>query len=107
MLFLGQERIEMAMECISTSNGSAHDYVNKIISQQVLAGEDLPQAVSHDKLKNICRSAVSEFMNKDMVSTCWITNLLDVIDTLKISVGGDKIKGFVQRFDASYLFYSK
>ncbi len=37
-------------------------------------------------------------MNEDMVSTNWIINVLDVTDTAKITIDGNKIVGFVQSF---------
>ena len=35
------------------------------------------------------------------VSTNWITNVLDVTDTAKITVKGNKIEGYVQSFQVS------
>jgi hypothetical protein len=72
--------------------------MKEIISSHVLAGEEFPNNLelkSH-RFKNVVRKCVSEYMNEDMVSKNWITNVLDVTDTAKIN--GNKIEGFVQSF---------
>ena len=74
--------------------------MKEIISSHVLAGEEFPNNLelkSH-RFKNVVRKCVSEYMNEDMVSTNWITNVLDVTDTAKITINGNKIEGFVQSF---------
>jgi hypothetical protein len=37
-----EERLEAVEQCLLTSNGSPHAHVDKIISDKILAGEDLP-----------------------------------------------------------------
>jgi hypothetical protein len=37
-----EERLEAVEQCLLASNGSAHAHVDKIISDKILAGEDLP-----------------------------------------------------------------
>ena len=51
------------------SNGSPIDYVNNLISEKYLAGEieSIPDYVSAKKIKNSVKTAVSEYMNKEMV----------------------------------------
>jgi hypothetical protein len=74
--------------------------MKEIISSHVLAGEEFSNNLelkSH-RFKNVVRKCVSEYMNEDMVSTNWITNVLDVTDTAKITINGKKIEGFVQSF---------
>jgi hypothetical protein len=41
-------------------------------------------------------------MNEDMVSTNWITNVLDVTDTSKITLNGKTLEGYVQSFQVLF-----
>ena len=52
---------------ILQSNGSAENWVNKLITETHFAGDEVPDFVSAKKLKNVVRNAVSEYMNKEMV----------------------------------------
>ncbi len=74
--------------------------MKEIISSHVLAGEEFPNnlEIKSRRFKNVVPKCVSEYMNEDMVSTNWITNVLDVTDTAKITINGNKIEGFVQSF---------
>jgi hypothetical protein len=51
--------------------------------------------------KSQVRKAVFEVNNQEMVSSCWITNTQFVSDSLKITLSGGKLNGYVQRFDVS------
>jgi hypothetical protein len=41
-------------------------------------------------------------MNEDMVSTYWITNVLDVTDTSKVTLNGKILEGYVQSFQVLF-----
>ena len=69
-----------------------------------MAGEAVPDYLSAQKLKNNIRQAVSEYMNTEMVSTCWITNLNYVSETTRLMLDNYKLKGYVQQCDVSYYF---
>ena len=66
----GVEREEMVKQCLTQNNGSAKAFVNKLIAEQVLAGEELPDDLNDkaNKLEAVVRKAVSEYMNREMVS---------------------------------------
>ena len=79
-------------------------FVKEIISNQVLAGEEFPNdlEIKSHRFKNVVRKCVSEYMNEDMVSTNWITNVLDVTDTSKITLNGKTVEGYVQSFQVLF-----
>jgi hypothetical protein len=66
----GEKRLRVAEECIANSNGSANDYVEKLIGGQVLAGEEIPENIQEKSksLKAVVRNAVNEYLNQEMVS---------------------------------------
>jgi hypothetical protein len=99
----GEERNEVVLRCLSEANGSASDFVDKIISTQVMAGEALPDLLKEKSsaLKDAIRKAMHEYMNQEMVSTCWITNVNFIADSLKVSMPGPKMSGYVQRFQVA------
>jgi hypothetical protein len=47
------------------------------------------------------RNAISEYMNQEMTSTCWMTNVMDVADSLKVTLKSKLMSGFVQRFQVA------
>ena len=63
------ERIDLAQQCILNSNGSANAFVNEMISDRVLAGEDMPDELElkSKRFKNVVRNCLSEYMNQEMV----------------------------------------
>lgn len=95
----GEERQIVAQQVILNSNGSTHDYVNNMITDYYMAGEAIPDYASAQKLKNWFRQAVSEYMNTEMVSTCWITNLNYVSEATRVMLDTCKLKGYVQQCD--------
>ncbi len=66
----GEERMEMAIECKQTANGSATKFVDDKIAEKALAGEEFPNDMElrSRKLKNMLRNMMYEERNKDMVS---------------------------------------
>jgi hypothetical protein len=69
----------------------------------VLAGEEM-LPVHSKRFNNVLRQAVHEVVNREMVSSCWMTNVLCVADTCKETLSGTRIMGYVQRFDVSRKF---
>lgn len=67
----------------------------------VLAGETLPD-INSKAMQSQVRKAVHEVMNAEMVSTCWISNVQYVADTLRLTLVGKKLNGYVQRFNVSF-----
>ena len=54
------------------------------------------------------RKAVSQYLNKEMVSSCWITNTLSAVDSGENLIrgrnqNGKHINGYVQKFDVREL----
>jgi hypothetical protein len=47
------------------------------------------------------RNAISEYMNQGMTSTCWMTNVMDVTESLKVTLKSKLMSGFVQRFQVA------
>lgn len=95
----GEERERVAEQCMLQYNGSAFQYA-KTVANEVDDEEEMTE-YKQKLLQNVVRKAVHEYMNKDMVSTCWITNCNLVIDTLKVTVPGTELPGFVQRFQVN------
>ncbi len=62
-----------------------------------LAGEDLPDELELKSrlFKNVMRNAISEYMNAEMTTTCWIKNVMDVTDSLKVTLKSKLMSGFV------------
>lgn len=95
----GDSRDKVVQDVILNSNGSAEDWVNKQITEKHLAGEEVPDVKDAKKVKNVVRNALHEYMNKEMVSTCWIANLQYVSQTSRILLNANKIQGYVQKLD--------
>ncbi|CAF1096206.1 unnamed protein product [Brachionus calyciflorus] len=89
----GEERLNIAKKVMSECNGSAIAFVDKLAA----TGEkNLPS-------EHVIRNVIHEYVNKEMVSTCWITNLLHSADSaehfLKSTRKKDGINGYVQNFE--------
>ena len=61
------DRQKVVDDVILNFNGSAEDWVNNMITEAHLAGDDVPDFASAKRLKNVVRNAVSEYMNREMV----------------------------------------
>lgn len=89
----GETRSKTVNDVRLNFNGSADAYVKHLASNGV---ENLPT-------KEAIRKAVSEVMNEEMVSTCWITNLFHSADSQKAHIKSSKkkngIDGYVQQFE--------
>ena len=86
-LILGEEREKVAEQVILHSNGSSHDFVNQMVSENFLAGEAVPDYLSAQKLKNCIRNAVSEYMNKEMVLRLSLLDHILLIDFIFLTKG--------------------
>ena len=74
-----------------------------MITDNYMAGEAIPDFASAQKLKNCIRQAVSEYMNTEMVSTCWITNINYVSEATRVMLDTCKLKGYVKQCDVSLI----
>ena len=83
----GEDRVEVAEEVLLRFKGSATAYVDEKSSTHNV---NLSQDVVH--------KVVNEYVNGEMVSTCWIINMLHAIDMAEETIIGKKINGFVQQF---------
>lgn len=83
----GDKRVAMAHDVQINSNGSSLNYVNKCEGAGV---QGVPNV-------GTVRKIVSDVMNQEMVSTCWISNLLHSADCCKSLLRGRVIDGYVQR----------
>ena len=84
----GEDRVEVAEEILLRFKGSSKAYVDeKRSTHNVNLSQD------------VVRKVVSEYMNGEMVSTCWIANMLHAIDMAEATIIGKKINGFVQKFE--------
>ena len=93
----GQNRKKVVEDGLLQSNGSAKNYVDSLNGAGV---KDAPTAVT-------IRKAISQYINQEMVSSCWITNTLSSIDAGESLIrgknqNGKHINGYVQKFDVSY-----
>jgi hypothetical protein len=67
-LLLGEKREELVKNVIVSSNGSAKHYVNSLVTEMHLAGEDVQQYEDSKKWEDVVRKALHEYKNKDLVS---------------------------------------
>ena len=76
--------------------------MNHLIAEKVEANEIMPQDIQEvaDRAKDVLRHALHK-KNKDFESKCWMSNALQVIDTMRITMPCTKIQGFVQRFQTA------
>lgn len=97
----GDARQDVVDDVLLNHNGSAEDWVNHMVTDAYLAGDDVPDVVSAKRSKNVVRNAVSDYMKREMVSTCWITNVQYIAQTSKSLLEATKVRGYVQKFDVS------
>ena len=81
-------------EALMNSNGSAKHYVNKLVTDLFMDGEEGPDYESSKKMENVLRKA--------MPLTNWITNLQYVSQTCRITLESSKIKGYVQKLEVRF-----
>ncbi|CAF1049503.1 unnamed protein product [Brachionus calyciflorus] len=90
----GENRVNTVNQIRLNFNGSADAYVNHLAANGL---ENLPN-------KDVIRKAVSEVVNEEMVSTCWITNLFYAAGAQKSLIRSTRKKngvhGYVQQFEA-------
>ena len=94
----GLNRQKVVEDVILKSNGSSKNYVNSLDGAGV---KDIPREAT-------IRKAVSQYLNKEMVSSCWITNTLSAVDSGENLIrgrnqNGKHINGYVQKFDVRKL----
>ena len=89
-------------EALTNSNGSAKHYVNKLVTDLFMDGEEGPDYESSKKMEYVLRKAIQEYKNKDMPLTNWITNLQYVSQTCRITLESSKIKGYVQKLEVRF-----
>ena len=94
----GLNRQKVVEDVILKSNGSSKNYVNLLDGAGV---KDVPKEAT-------IRKAVSQYLNKEMVSSCWITNTLSAVDSGENLIrgrnqNGKHINGYVQKFDVREL----
>ena len=65
----GDDRESIAERCIIDSNGSAHAFDKAMVSDYVLAGEEVPEdfELKSKRLKDVVRKCISEHMNQETV----------------------------------------
>ena len=86
----GEDRVKVAEEVLLRFKGSAKVYVDeKRSTHNVYLSQD------------VVRKVVNEYVNGDLVSTCWIINMLHAIDMAEATIIGKKINGFVQQFEVN------
>ena len=83
------DRDRVAEDCLLVANGSAKNYVDH------LKGVGVQDPPSVDAIRKI----VQEMMSKELVSTCWMTNLQFSVENFKVSSPGRYIHGFIQVLD--------
>ena len=94
----GLNRQKVVEDVILKSNGSSKNYVNLLDGAGV---KDVPKEAT-------IRKAVSQYLNKEMVSSCWINNTLSAVDSSENLIrvrnqNGKHINGFMQKFDVREL----
>ena len=65
-----KDRVNIAEDVILKLNGSSQNYIDTLPCANV---KNVPKV-------EVIRKIISEYMNKEMVSTCWITNAHCSID---------------------------
>ena len=88
----GLNRQKVVDNVLLKSNGSSKNYASLLDGAGV---EIVPKEAS-------IRKAVSHYLNKEMVSSCWITNTLSAVDSGENHIRGRNPKGKhinVQKFD--------
>lgn len=83
----GEEREKVATEVILRDNGSAKNY------NESMAGSGNTNLSSDAAIRKV----VSEFVNREMVSTNWITNIMHTAEMSREDSCNKNIKGYVQR----------
>ena len=79
----------MAIDMLSKTNGKASAYqehLNAIIKK---TNNFVPTIEALSKISN-------EYKNYEMVSTCWITNIHYVSDSMYATIPAKRVKGYVQ-----------
>ena len=71
----GEERRQLAIDVISQTNGQAEAF-NSNREANDLINNEKSNVFSNDQVKK----AVSEYLNEEMISTSWITNVHHVSD---------------------------
>jgi hypothetical protein len=57
-----------------------------------MAGENVPDYETSQKMDNVLRKAIQEYKDKEMPSSNWITNLQHVAQTCRITMECSKVK---------------
>ena len=52
-----------------------------------------------NKMEQKVRKIVSEYLNKDLVSTNWVTNAMYASDMAKATIKAKKLKGYVRNME--------
>ena len=85
----GDERKIIANVVNSEFNGSSKAFCDTMIGRGV---KDVPDV-------QVIRKIVSEQLNENVVSTCWITNLISAADMSKSIIKGRQINGSIQTLE--------
>ena len=90
----GQQREMLAKSILLNEGGSAKSYYDSQV------GQNLTNVPSQEVMKK----CVSEFLNKDMVSTNWITNILHQQELCKVLLKGKYLNGYVHDLEIADQF---
>ena len=90
----GQQREDLAKSILLNEGGSSKSYYDSQI------GLNLVNVPSRDVMKK----CVSEFVNKEMVSTNWITNILHQSDLTNVLIKGKCLNGYVHNLNLANHF---
>lgn len=96
MQIRGDERIEAAEKVLLEFNGSSKAYVNSLCAAGL---KNEPGENTLNKMEQKVRKIVSEYLNKDLVSTNWVTNAMYASDMAKATIKAKKLKGYVRNME--------
>lgn len=94
----GEERLETAEKVLLQFNGSSKAYVNSLCANGL---KNEPEENTLKKMEEKIRKIVSEYLNKDLVSTCWITNAIYASDMAKATIKAKTLKGYVRYMEVT------
>jgi hypothetical protein len=90
----GTEDRDKLAESVLLSGGSAKNYYDSQIGK----------GISKVPSKDVITKVLSEYLNKDMQSTNWVTNVMHQAQVLRVSMAGKYLQGYVHDFELQFYY---